>query len=124
MQNVSIRMGFAALCRSTPVHMRFKALPHVATNINSPYRLHYDCVNVSCENLMADLNYSYSLGDGLFYSPHLSALQSIDTVKRNERLISSETTCESISKPMLDSPLCDFKIQTTRQYLDIFLFVY
>ena len=71
---------------------------------------------------MAHLN--YSLVDGFLYSPYLSVLQSIDIAKRNEMLISSETTSESLRKPMLDSPLCLFKIQTIRQFLATFIFVY
>lgn len=45
----------------------------------------------------------YSLADGLLYSPHQSALQSIDNVKRNKILIWSGTTCEFLSKPLLGS---------------------
>ena len=45
----------------------------------------------------------YPLVDGCLYSLHLSALQSTDIVKRNEMLVLSETTCESLAEPMLDS---------------------
>lgn len=91
-----------------------KLFQHLAGNINSPHRLQYDCFNVSCENLMARLD--YPLVDGFLCSLHLSALQSIDIIMRNEMLISSETTCESLSEPALRDPrYVFFKIQTTRQ---------